>query len=199
MALEIKDLQTRLEHYSLTGATGGSTYVRWGHTSCPSRTELVYDGYAGGGFWEHSGAGTNYLCLPKNPEWSSKLVTPPREYGYVYGAEYQTHGSTMDAVKDHEIPCAVCRINSKSVVMIPAKWTCPSGWIREYYGYLVSERYNQVSSKEFVCMDENPQTVPGTYVNRDGALFYLQKARCGSLPCNPYIEGRVLICVVCAK
>ena len=197
MVSEVKDLQTRLEQYSLVGASGGSTYVRWGRKSCPSTSELVYDGYAGGGHFTHSGSGTNYLCLPKNPEWSS--VSSPVAYGFVYGTEYETHGSTMDVVKDHDVPCAVCRTDSESVLMIPAKWTCPSGWTRELYGYLMSERYNHLSSKEFVCVDGSPETLTGTYVDRNGALFYFQKAACGSLPCQPYIDGHELTCVVCSK
>jgi len=197
MALEIKDLQTRLEHYSLSGTAGGSTYVRWGRKSCPTRSELVYDGYAGGGPWWKSGAGTTYLCLPKDPEWST--LNSPKEYGYVFGAEYQTHYSDWDYVKDHDVPCAICRTNNTNILMIPAKRTCPSGWMREYYGFLMSSKHTQESSKEFVCMDGSPETIAGTYENKDGALFYFQKAECGSLPCDPYINFRELTCVVCTK
>jgi len=199
MALEMKHLQTRLEHYSITctGTTGGSTYVRWGRKSGPTTSELVYDGYAGGGLWSHSGAGTNYLCLPKNPEWASPQS--PRYYSHVYGAEYETHDSILDAVTDHDAPCAVCRANRTTVLMIPAKRACSTGWIRAYYGVLMTEKYKHASSKEFVCMDGSPETLTGTYVNRNGALFYFQKAACGSLPCDPYISGRELTCVVCTK
>ena len=197
MALEIKNLQTLLERYSLMGAPSGSTYVRWGRKSCPTTSELVYDGYAGGGFWKHSGAGTNYLCLPKDPEWA--YIQSPLHFSYVYGAEYETHGSTFDDVKEHDVPCAVCRTNSTNVLMIPAKMTCPTRWIREYYGFLMSEGYNHASSKEYVCMDRFPETLTGTYVNRNGALFYFQKAVCGSLPCDPYINLKELTCVVCTK
>jgi len=187
MALEIKDLQTRLEHYSLTGASHGSTYVRWGRKSCPTSSELVYDGYAGGAHFTHSGGGNNYLCLPKDPGWSL-LNSPAQHYSYVYGAEYHTHDSDWDYLKEHDVPCAICRTNSTNVLMIPAKRTCPSGWIREYYGFLMSEKYYHASSKEFVCMDGSPETVTGSYAYRNGALFYFQKAACGSLPCDPYID-----------
>jgi len=56
--LEIEDLQTRMEHYSRIKNPGGTTYVRWGRTTCPETSELVYDGYAGGGSHGEDGAGT---------------------------------------------------------------------------------------------------------------------------------------------
>jgi len=39
--LEIEDLQARLEHYSRMKDPGGSTYVRWGRTTCPETSEIV--------------------------------------------------------------------------------------------------------------------------------------------------------------
>ena len=70
--LEIEDLQTRLAYYIRMKDPGGSTYVRWGRTTCPETSGIVYDGYAGGGNAAESGAGTNYLCLPKDPEWAQE-------------------------------------------------------------------------------------------------------------------------------
>jgi len=155
----------------------------------------VYDGHAGGGNHAHTGAGTNYLCLPKDPQWAAN--TTPSYKGYVMGAEYQTHGSFLDGIKDHEVPCAVCKTNSTNVLMVPARQECHEGWSREYHGFLMAGREVHVSSKEFVCMDGEPEFIPGTLHNLDGALFYFQETVCGSLPCLPYIGGRVLTCVVC--
>jgi len=166
--------------------------------SCSSTSELVYDGYAGGGSYAESGAGTTYLCLPKDPEWGAE-VQSPSYLGYVHGAEYETHGTMLDSLKDHDVPCAACQTNSTNVLMIPAKQTCPTGWIREYFGYLMSSRHSHASAKEFICMDGNPEALTGTYLDKNGALFHFQKAVCGSLPCTPYINGRELTCVVCTK
>ena len=202
--LEIEDLQTRqevllarLEYYSRMKDPGGTTYVRWGRAACPETSELVYDGFAGGGNHAEYAAGTNYLCLPKNPDWAQEQS--PTLLGYIHGAEYQTHGSIFDAIKDHDVPCAVCRTNSTNVLMVPAKQTCHSGWIREYSGFLMSERDVHQSSKEYVCMDGNPESLTGTYADRNGALFQFQRSVCGSLPCPPYTDGREFTCVVCTK
>ena len=41
--------------------------------------------------------------------------------------------------QDFDIPCAVCYSNHSAVYMVPAKYTCPLGWTRQYYGYLMAE------------------------------------------------------------
>ena len=179
------------------GNSSGSTYVRWGRTSCPSTSELVYDGYAGGGYHGEQGSGTNYLCLPKDPEWVQVHTTPYE--GHVHGAEYQDIGSLFQAINDKDVPCAVCQTKSSNILMIPAKQSCHTGWVLEYSGYLMSGYKDHPSQKEFVCMDGNPETLPDTQANTDGALFYLQTAKCGSLTCPPYIDGRELTCAVCTK
>ena len=194
---ENEDIQARLQYYSRMKDPGGSTYVRWGRTTCPETSELVYEGYAGGGSYSEAGAGTNYLCLPKDPEWVDEQS--PSYVGYIHGAEYQTHSSMFDSIKDHDVPCAFCHTNSTNVFVLPAKQTCPTGWTQEYFGFLMSERNTHSSSKEFICMDRNPESITGSYVDRQGALFHFQKAVCGSLPCPPYINRRELMCVVCTK
>ena len=55
--------------------------------------------------------------------------------------------------------------------MIPGKYICPSGWTREYYGYLMSERYNHHRST-FECMDLSTETIAGGHTNQNGALFH---------------------------
>ena len=71
---------------------------------------------------------------------------------YLYGAEYQTgegvgYNGPLISVHDHNVPCAVCYTSARgTVIMIPAQLTCPSSWTREYYGYLMAERYIRKSS-----------------------------------------------------
>jgi len=63
-----------------------------------------------------------------------------------------------------------------------------------FFKQLTIKMYNVMSVIQFqysdgfcVCMDGNPETLPGKLANTDGALFYLQKANCGSLTCSPNI------------
>ena len=58
--------------------SGGVVYIRWGRTTCPNTiTELLI---AGGNFWDHSGGGANYLCLPKVPQYLSTTVPSGQSY-----------------------------------------------------------------------------------------------------------------------
>ena len=80
----------------------------------------------------------NYLCMPNDPEYSLSYTPGEHGHSYVYGAEYE-YPLVLGRFQ-HNVPCAVCNVPTKStVIMIPAKTTCPSGWTREYYGYLMSE------------------------------------------------------------
>ena len=184
-----------------TTTTGGAVYIRWGRTTCPSTpgTELVYKGMAGGSFWNHAGGGANKLCLTDTPQYLS-YQPGHQETAYLYGAEYQIHsGQPFVSMHDHNVPCAVCHVSSRvSMLMIPARTSCPSSWTREYYGYLMSERYNHHKST-FECMDSSPESIPGSAASIDGALFYHNEATCTGLPCPPYVAGREVTCTVCTK
>jgi hypothetical protein len=74
---------------------------------------------------------------------------------------------------------------------------CPSGWTREYFGYLMATHYTHAAS-EFVCVDVNPEAT-GSTANHNGNLWYPTEAECGSLPCGPYVQDRELGCAVCTK
>ena len=183
--------------------SGGATYIRWGRTTCPNveGTELVYRGRAAGSYYSHSGGGANYQCITEEPQTFSFGPGTVRA-GYIYGAEYQMGGNVPSSSipnNDHDVPCAVCYIAPReTVLMIPGRYTCPSGWTREYYGYLMSE-YHAHHRSTFECMDVTPETIPGGHANQNGALFYHVEPRCGSLPCPPYEEQKEITCAVCSR
>ena len=85
------------------------------------------------------------------------------------------------------------------MLMMPARNDCPSGWTEEYHGYLMTENHGHKHSSDFICVDEDPEYVPGSNANKDGALLYPVEGVCGSLPCLPYVSGRELTCAVCTK
>ena len=184
---------------------GGVVYTRWGKNNCPNvtGTELVYAGRAGGSWHRHTGGGANYLCMPNDPDY---LQYSPgvQGYSYVYGTEYQTHHGPLRAIKDHNVPCAVCYASTRvAVTMIPAKTRCPSTWTLEYSGYLMSA-YREHSSNPhyrtmFECVDKNPDSIPGIASNVNGALFYHAEATCTGMPCPPYDPQKELTCAVCTK
>ncbi|XP_036366811.1 uncharacterized protein LOC118767012 [Octopus sinensis] len=66
----------------------GSLYTRWGRTTCPPYSKLVYEGVVGGQHYTHTGGGSNLLCLPNDPIWAN-YTTEVEEGGYIYGSEYE--------------------------------------------------------------------------------------------------------------
>ena len=181
--------------------SGGVTYVRWGKSSCPSvaGTELIYAGRAAGTLYLNNGGATNYLCMPEAPEYTLRYTPGSQSYSEIYGAEYEypTAGT-----HEHNVPCAVCYASTRvAVFMLPARTNCPTGWTREYYGYLMSgaSLYSDQRRTTFECVDKDQESLPGSQPNTNGALFYNIEANCNGLPCPPYNNYKELNCAVCTK
>ena len=165
---------------------GGTVYVRWGHDQCPSTAQLVYSGRAGGSAYSHSGGGSNPQCLPLNPNFLT-LISGTQRRALMYGAEYQTHtdsNSYLHGHHNHDVPCVVCHVSNRTAVyMVPAKYTCPTGWTREYYGYLMAELHGSGRHRgQYTCVDTALKPIPGSSADKNGLLFYFVEGRCGSLP-----------------
>ena len=185
---------------------GGITYTRWGKSSCPSGTSLVYAGRTAGTRHTEKGGGANLVCLSNTPQFLSTTPGVQDGRGFLYGTQYQTgthSGDTgpLSGVTQHNAPCAVCYSVMKEVsIMIPGQTSCPSSWSREYYGYLMSEFYNHPHTGMFECFDSNPDTVPGEASNQPRSLVYHVEVKCNEgIACPPYVAGREITCVVCSK
>ena len=178
---------------------GGVVYVRWGHDSCPSTgAQLVYSGRAGGPDHVQKGGGTNPQCLPLDPNYL-KYISGKQINSYIHGAQYEQTNTILQNSENTDVPCAVCYVPTRTTLyMMPAKYTCPTNWTTEYYGYLMTERYTHYRS-QFTCVDDSLKPVIGTNYDHHGLLFYLVEGRCGSLPCPPYEETKELTCAVCTK
>ena len=176
-------------------------YTRWGRMSCPPGvTETVYTGVIGGGKYSHSGSPSNYMCLPNDPQWDQTGVSASN-VGLIYGAEYETSSSSSFIhLHDKEVPCTVCKANARTVIMIPARTTCYSGWRLEYSGFVMSGYYDHAGNKDAICIDASPEVLSGSSnKSEDGALLYFVNVQCGALKCPPYVQAKILTCVVCSK
>ena len=174
----------------LSTNTGYRDIVLWYHWRNTSRT--------------HRG-GANYLCMPKDPEYSTTLTYRDGVQGsaYVYGTEYK---QPLQGEQVHNAPCAVCYVSTRpTVVMIPAKASCPPTWTREYYGYIMTDVKGSPPHPRgrsmFECVDKDQESLPGSAANTPGATFHHVEASCsaGGLPCLPYNDHQELNCVVCTK
>ena len=189
-----------------TSSNGGSIYIRWGKSSCPEveGTELVYSGITGGTWYSQEGGGANYLCMPKDPEYTLRNRGGVTGHAHVYGSEYQ---HPLQGTHDHNVPCAVCYVSTRSkILMIPAKTSCPTNWTREYYGYIMTEykgdHIHYIRGRTmFECVDKDQESLHGGgTTNTDGVLFHHVEAVCNTgLPCPPYNNHMELNCVVCTK
>ena len=185
---------------------GGVNYIRWGRITCPDTegTELLYSGVAAGSLYSQQGGGSNYLCLPNEPNFLE--VTPGTQgaRSKVYGAEYQTEKNppALGDLNNHDVPCAACYTAVRGdKIMIPGNINCPSLWTREYYGYLMTERHNH-NRNSYECVDVNAMVSPDSGTDHDAALFYFAEIACTATgtSCPPnYEDGYELPCVVCTK
>ncbi|XP_060555944.1 uncharacterized protein LOC132716640 isoform X1 [Ruditapes philippinarum] len=180
----------------------GSTYVRWGRTTCPGNTTVVYKGFMGGNIYNDNGGPANYLCLPEDPSWAKYQDGIQNEGNTIYGSEYEYYGNFHpfpQNMVDEDIPCAVCSTKRPMNIMVPARTRCHSGWHLEYTGYLMTISEYHPAAGEYICMDGNPEPIPHGSANTNGNVMYFVEAICGTLPCLPYVDGRELACSVCSK
>lgn len=165
---------------------------------------MVYRGYIGGGH-VHKGGAANILCLPQNPTWANYDISSNSHRGYIYGTEIDIRPEAASVkmfgyeVNEIDLPCAVCQTGFSVTHMFPGRASCFPGWTLQYKGYLVSDYNVHSSSKNYECLDAAPEAVPNGNSNDDQSIVYLVEAKCGSLPCPPYAEGKEIACAVCSK
>ena len=176
--------------------SGGVIYTRWGNSSCPSvtGTQLVYSGRAAGTHYTHQGGGANHLCMPSSPQYTLRYQSGVQGNSPLHGMEYQY---PVVGANDHNVPCAVCLATTReTVMMLPARTTCPTSWTEEYEGYIMAENTDHHRSM-FECVDKSQASIPGSHANTNGALFFHVEATCNGLQCPPYDTEKELTCVVC--
>nr|XP_022298580.1 short-chain collagen C4-like [Crassostrea virginica] len=192
------DMTAKYNTLLLSNKNAGGTFIRWGRKDCPGNdTELVYSGFAGGSWYDHTGAAAEFVCLPPDPDLTTKYTT---SYAFMYGAEYDSDDFAPRAKNGDDFPCSVCRSTvSSSVLMIPGKSSCYDGWNLQYHGDLVAGSVTHKAATQYICLDEHSQTLRAGYRNDNGKLLHPVKAVCGALACPPYRDNSYLTCAVCTK
>ena len=96
----------------------------------------IYKGHAAGPRYNQDGSGSNFLCLPEDPQWKTYIDGNQIWKGAIYGVEYELHPQNVfsksnnggNSLHDNPAPCAVCYVGGRStVLMVPAKTQCPDG------------------------------------------------------------------------
>ena len=93
-------------------------------------------GFAAGTYYTTTGGGSNYQCMPFDPDYKTYYTGSGGSFAYISGVEYESGccGLFPSSVDDGNVPCARCYTTRSAVMMIPAKTSCPSGWTEEYDG-----------------------------------------------------------------
>lgn len=158
----------------------------------------------GSDHYSHPGGGVNYLCMTKNPKYKA-YRSGFQNTAFVYPSQYELPylNPFPGNLNKYDPPCAVCHVQTRGAkMMIPATYECPTGWTREYQGYLMTAYHSHKHPSDYICVDEGAEAVPGTQTNNGGALLYNVEGKCGSgssMPCSRYIAGREFTCAVCTK
>eukprot|EP00117_Sycon_ciliatum_P039596 scpid72405/ scgid29238/ len=201
----IARLQGRLDKFLATPAPVGVTYMHWGGT-CNETTGAapVYTGFIAGQFYSTIGSGANDICLPNDPEYNL-FQAGFQNTGIIYNAELEGDGfikfRPFADVEALTPVCSVCYARDRNTqYVVVGKPTCPSGWTLEYAGYLQGSHHRGQGRSENICIDENPQGVPGSELkDTDGAPLVPIEVACGELPCPPYVREKEVTCAVCTR
>ena len=174
------------------------TYIRWSNSTCPYGADTIYSEVVAGSGYGHQGAAVDPLCLPPDPQYYSFYQAGYQENRLLYAAEYQLHSSSpINLADDRNVPCALCQVyGHTNKIMIPSHYECPSGWRREYYGYLMAGHYTPKAATQFTCVDKSLELIPGSRAFSGGYLLNTVEAYCNQhIPCS----DKELSCVVCTK
>ena len=175
--------------------------MRWGRSVCPPGAETIYNGLASGSKYDLDGGSDQTLCLPKDPEYFPGDTLKSHQ-GTLWGIRYEVYGPSSVPLSNRlglEVPCAACYVERPTILTIPGRHSCPTGWTLEYNGYLMSEiTENNRPRKDTICADRIGESAkkyaPFPSVN------YLMNVHCDTgLTCPPYAADKPLTCAVCTK
>nr|KAG5711595.1 hypothetical protein BaRGS_016777 [Batillaria attramentaria] len=121
-------------------------------------------------------------------------MTVQAEQGRLSGVQYYIPGHHHT-----DVVCAVCYTSLSATFMVPGTNRCPADSAPQYHGYLTSTYYPNTATAEFLCLDAAPEDRMGSADQKVGAYIEHAVTLCGSLPCPPYVDRKVVTCVVCSK
>ena len=153
------------------------------------------------------GGGTDHLCLPYNPD-RGNYNTSAAFVSWIRNVEYITCSYGIFSSYRHKkhAVCSVCYTQTRPAVHVFPGWrSCPSGWTREYYGYMMASAEHYLHPSNYVCVDTNPDYKHLANSGQGGGLTFVN-IDCegeGSIEVcsgsSQYVHRRQLTCVVCSR
>ena len=90
--------------------------------------------------------------------------------------------------------CSDCRSTFSTTVMIPGTSVCTPGWHPQYSGCLMAGYSGHAAGSEYICVNSRLQSRLSSDTDQDGKLLCYTVTRCGSLPCEPYVNNIYVSC-----
>ncbi|KAF8769801.1 hypothetical protein HNY73_017410 [Argiope bruennichi] len=185
---------------SLEGDFGGSHYTHWGSDACPSQTVLVFGGVMSTTDRDSIGS-SQYTCMPNDkqyPEGNNNSDDEIGDYPQVQQVAFVSRKKNGEQ-KRKAIKCSSCRVPGKSTTtMLVAKTECPSGWVKQYQGTLISTDIQQVRG-QLVCLDTSKPFEDISEDTESLTVVTEVSPKCGSYPCSGGVSASTALpCVVCS-
>ena len=149
----------------------------------------------------------DFLCLPRDPQWLTYNTGSTPVASWMRSVEYisKDYGIFSSTINQKRAVCARCFTQSRpAIIMIPARTTCPSGWTREYYGYLMASYEGYAHPSNYICVYYSPSYYTHSDPGQGGGLTFVNADcdgegtidECGT---GEYVNNRQLTCVVCSR
>ena len=186
-------------------------FTRWGRKSCPSKSKMIYRGQMAGPDVDTVGGGSNYQCLPADPDLAPSSAGTNTDRNELRSVHISINAGSNVLPQSQHLPCVMYEATQRpSQMMIPAKSRCPSGWQSEYTGYLMSSAtaYARDFRMEYICVDSKPESIRSKSNPHHwyGQVLYFASTDCSSSGtdndfdyCPPYKQKQPLLYVVCTK
>jgi len=87
----------------------------------------LFKGYAAGPRHNQGGSGSNFLCLPEDPQWKTYLAASNDVAGLIARIEYElfSHNNIFsqsnnggNPLLNNPAPCAVCYVGGRSTILM---------------------------------------------------------------------------------
>lgn len=155
----------------LSNLNAGSVFTRWGNSTAPQGTTLLYSGIAFGAYYGHSGSGGPIVLAAGDPGPS---FTGTGAIAYpIVTAQAQTGGVPPGLAANKVLKAAVCYSPTPTTV-IWGTWNPPAGWSVVYKGYALASNYTHASASSMICVDADAfdDSQPSTDVGSSTGLLY---------------------------
>lgn len=173
---------------------GGNVFIRWGNSTAPSGTDLLYWGYAFGPHYTFASPNDMIVVVTGSPGDSTTAQS-----SLLYPAEMETAGTPLSVfiTDQSKLKAAVC-FSSSPTATIWGTHTPPVGWSALYTGYTMAAHYTHSAPGGTYCVD-HLNFESETFGNQNGPLLYPSKTSTSGYGVEPGLNSKLVKCVVCKK